>query len=342
MGFVVENGVLKKFRPSLFQKKAVIPDGVTVIGECAFGGCTGLREVEIPESVQVIEPYAFVRCKSLETIQIPKGVRKICTHAFLGCSKMRSVQMIGGGEVECNAFDGCGIMVMTMTENVRFVGREPLKKCYSLGLVNIFPADDEVFKSYHFSNFELGDYDFLELRETDLKSKGTTISEMISIISNRLVPTEAVFGAKQQIFMDFVCMTRNQEALKNFEKYDASFFFPLIDEENMKYLKVVFNCRYVEFPRECIKTLEMYAREHENRGGSSQPLNLLLWYKGRHGYYDELPDSLRQRRNILEQFPAIGELLEQFNIPDNSVTVEDRKERKKKVVNMIVEKPYGW
>ena len=43
----------------------VIPDGVTSIGDYAFGGYSGLTSVTIPDSVTSIGSYAFNWCYSL-------------------------------------------------------------------------------------------------------------------------------------------------------------------------------------------------------------------------------------------------------------------------------------
>ena len=49
-------------------KNVSISEGVTIIEENAFYGCSALREIIIPESVAVIEPGAFNQCASLETV----------------------------------------------------------------------------------------------------------------------------------------------------------------------------------------------------------------------------------------------------------------------------------
>lgn len=60
----------------------VVPDGVTVIGDLAFDGCTSLASVTIPDSVTSIGDYAFYDCASLKDVKIPDSVTKIGEHAF--------------------------------------------------------------------------------------------------------------------------------------------------------------------------------------------------------------------------------------------------------------------
>jgi hypothetical protein len=69
-------------------KNTVIPNGVSVIDECAFFGCRGLTTINIPNSVHTIKEYAFAHCKNLTKIEIPDSVTSINANAFHGCDKL--------------------------------------------------------------------------------------------------------------------------------------------------------------------------------------------------------------------------------------------------------------
>ena len=85
-----------------------IPEGVTVINNYAFSGCTGLTSITIPNSVTSIGDNAFYSCTGLTSITIPESVTSIGKSAFHHCDGLtsitisRSVISIGG-----YAFDGC-------------------------------------------------------------------------------------------------------------------------------------------------------------------------------------------------------------------------------------------
>ncbi len=101
MAFEIENGVLTGYIEEEGVSEIVVPDGVTEIGEAAFGGCSTLRHVTLPEGVQVIGDYAFGCCRHLRDVNIPSTVKMIGATAFFSCKKIHpmpipeSVSVIG-------------------------------------------------------------------------------------------------------------------------------------------------------------------------------------------------------------------------------------------------------
>ena len=86
--YLIENGVLKDVKPSV--KYAIIPDGVTSIGEGAFSDCSSLISVVIPDSVISIDEGAFAKC-SLVSITIGSSVTSIGWRTFYDCSALIEV-----------------------------------------------------------------------------------------------------------------------------------------------------------------------------------------------------------------------------------------------------------
>lgn len=104
-------------------EKYVVPEGVTWIGNdafgsneyivsvelpasvvelcSAFGGCKRLEKVNLPKDITYLKAYLFKDCASLKSIQIPSGVKWLGEQVFYGCSSLRvidlpeSVQSIG-------------------------------------------------------------------------------------------------------------------------------------------------------------------------------------------------------------------------------------------------------
>ena len=70
-------------------RKAVIGDGITSIGSCAFWGC-GVLSAQLPSSVTTIGNSAF-RSSSMISVTIPSGVKTIGDSAFRDCQNLSSV-----------------------------------------------------------------------------------------------------------------------------------------------------------------------------------------------------------------------------------------------------------
>ena len=64
--------------------RVVIPEGVTVIDNGAFFGCTGLTSVVVPNSVAIIGEAAFQNCTALTSLVIPDNITSIGDNAFRG------------------------------------------------------------------------------------------------------------------------------------------------------------------------------------------------------------------------------------------------------------------
>ena len=70
-----------------------IPEGVTVIGDGAFSGCTGLQKITIPKGVTRIGADAFTYCDGLTDVVIPDSVESIGDWAFSGCTELRTIYL---------------------------------------------------------------------------------------------------------------------------------------------------------------------------------------------------------------------------------------------------------
>ena len=68
-----------------------IPQGVTSIGNLAFGGCMGLKTISIPQGITSIGDSAFYGCAGLKTIDIPQGVTSIGNEAFSYCLGLTAI-----------------------------------------------------------------------------------------------------------------------------------------------------------------------------------------------------------------------------------------------------------
>ena len=72
-------------------KRIIIGDGVTTIGEAAFGGCRSLTSVTIPNSVTKIGESAFNNCTNLQKVNIGNSVKTIGIAAFNNCTSITQI-----------------------------------------------------------------------------------------------------------------------------------------------------------------------------------------------------------------------------------------------------------
>ena len=125
---------------------------VTIIGDSAFRGCSGLTSVTIPSSVTSIGSYAFYKCSSLTSVKIPSSVTSIGDYAFSVCSRLTSVTMPSSvTSIGDWAFYGCSRLTsVTIPEGVTSIGNYVFYYCTSLTSVTI-PEGVTSIGNYAFS-----------------------------------------------------------------------------------------------------------------------------------------------------------------------------------------------
>ncbi|RGU92573.1 leucine-rich repeat protein [Segatella copri] len=139
--FIYDNKVLfdkDKSKIIAFRDKDttsyVIPDGVTSIGDGAFGDCSSLTSLVIPESVTSIGDYAFCCCESLTDIVIPDRVTRIGEFAFSGCESLTDIVLPEGvTSIGGSAFKNCiSLTDIVIPDSVTSIGNHAFCDCCSL------------------------------------------------------------------------------------------------------------------------------------------------------------------------------------------------------------------
>ena len=98
-------------------KKAVIQNGITRIGSCAFDQCTNLADVSIPNTVTTIGNNSFQLCSSLTSISFPNSLKTIEHSVFFG-SGLTSVTVPDSvTRIDNSAFSGCGGLISAKLGN---------------------------------------------------------------------------------------------------------------------------------------------------------------------------------------------------------------------------------
>lgn len=70
------------FNAEPYVETIIINDGIEEIGDRAFAGYEGLREVHFPNTLKKIGNKAFLNCDSLKNISLPEGCETIGSMSF--------------------------------------------------------------------------------------------------------------------------------------------------------------------------------------------------------------------------------------------------------------------
>ena len=116
-----------------------ISDGVTSIGTSAFGFCASLSSITIPDGVTSIGTSAFGSCYSLVSITIPDGVTSIGDSVFRFCYTLSSITIPDGvTSIGAFAFGNCpSLASITIPDGVTSIGTSAFGNCDSLSSITI-------------------------------------------------------------------------------------------------------------------------------------------------------------------------------------------------------------
>ena len=118
--FEITDGVLTRYTGS--GGDVVIPEGVTSIGDAAFGLCYDLTSVKIPKGVTQIGKGVFMECLSLTSVEIPEGVTSIGNMAFDSCPSLTSVTLPSTLEfLGSDVFEGCSGLTSMEDKSGKFL-----------------------------------------------------------------------------------------------------------------------------------------------------------------------------------------------------------------------------
>lgn len=103
---------------------AVIPEGVTEIGDDAFADSTTLKAVKFPKTVEKICDRAFANCTRIKTLNIPEPIKYLGKRAFYNCSTLAAVVLPEGlTEIGTECFNSCkSIVSIVVPQSVSTIG----------------------------------------------------------------------------------------------------------------------------------------------------------------------------------------------------------------------------
>ena len=126
--------------------KIIVGEGATEIGDYAFSGCTGMKEVSLPEGITKIGDYAFNECTGISEVSLPEGITEIGTCAFWNCASLAEISIPSGvSEIGPFAFYSCeGLKSVDIPNSVTRIGYRAFENCRSLTEISISRGMTEI------------------------------------------------------------------------------------------------------------------------------------------------------------------------------------------------------
>lgn len=95
----------------------VIPTTVTALGDMAFSGKPGLKEIEIPNSVTSIGWAAFWADTELTEVKMSAGITNLGDSPFGACDRITSI-VIDKANPKYDSRDNCNAIIETATNTL--------------------------------------------------------------------------------------------------------------------------------------------------------------------------------------------------------------------------------
>lgn len=116
----------------------VVENGITTIGNKAFGGATGVTSVTIGNSVERIGDYAFDGCVALTSLSLPSGVTQIGKASFRWCSALTQVTLPSSlVTIDESAFADSGLTSVTIPASTQNIAINSFFGCKSLSAIAV-------------------------------------------------------------------------------------------------------------------------------------------------------------------------------------------------------------
>jgi hypothetical protein len=194
---IVDKSVKIIRREAFYERDRLVSiemhDGIEIVEEWAFCGCTSLRgSIKLP-GVRVVEDFAF-ESTGLTDVEFGDKLETIGYHALRNCRSLRSVKMPTVREIDRYAFDNCDQLTDVEMPDVERIGDFAFFNCIRLRRIAIplkdgIIAGDNVFNwCENLSTVNLGGGIYKTISSLHLESWRNGMREEIDRI-NRDLPT---------------------------------------------------------------------------------------------------------------------------------------------------------
>ena len=81
----------KAFEDCRALTRVTLSEGLTVLGQRAFYGCTSLESVTVPSTIKEFHNQVFYGCTALQRVELKEGMKHMGYQAFGGCTALEEV-----------------------------------------------------------------------------------------------------------------------------------------------------------------------------------------------------------------------------------------------------------
>ena len=81
----------KAFEECVALTEVKLSEGLTVLGDSAFYGCTTLESVTVPSTIEEFHSEVFYGCTALRRVELKEGIKQMGYRAFGGCTALEEV-----------------------------------------------------------------------------------------------------------------------------------------------------------------------------------------------------------------------------------------------------------
>lgn len=106
-------------------ERIVVEDGISVLGDYSFSGCSSVTSVSLPNSLNELGAGCFFLCLKLETINLPSSIHTFKESAFYYCSSLTTITIPEGVTelTASNLFDQCNSLTsITLPSTLKKLG----------------------------------------------------------------------------------------------------------------------------------------------------------------------------------------------------------------------------
>ena len=160
-----------------------MPATVETIADCAFQGCTRLRDLTLNKGLKYIGISCFEGCEMLTSIKLPKSLKVLRENAFRVCTGLQTVEFEDGVDFYTgysygfynNVFDGCEslhtVKLPKDTPGDFIIPRATFSWCSSLKSIE-FPANTRRIDQLAFYRTGIETLDFTTITSNEIFVEG--------------------------------------------------------------------------------------------------------------------------------------------------------------------------